>query len=146
MTDDVWSVIKEEVRLRIQAEPTLEPYLNLLVLSQDSLVSAIASIISSKLNSDALSSKDIKNFILDEKGINLSTSDLTKKIAYFNNNRVELINFFLGRPDGFEKNNSEFEKISLSKMTFPHSLVRVILCEQIYRCATILSNHPYHRC
>ena len=60
MTDDVWSVIKEEVRLRIQAEPTLEPYLNLLVLSQDSLVSAIASIISSKLNSDALSSKDIK--------------------------------------------------------------------------------------
>ena len=65
MTDDVWSVIKEEVRLRIQAEPTLEPYLNLLVLSQDSLVSAIASIISSKLNSDALSSKDIKNFILD---------------------------------------------------------------------------------
>ena len=65
MTDDVWGVIKEEVRLRIQAEPTLEPYLNLLVLSQDSLVSAIASIISSKLNSDALSSKDIKNFILD---------------------------------------------------------------------------------
>ena len=65
MTDDVWSVIKEEVSLRIQAEPTLEPYLNLLVLSQDSLVSAIASIISSKLNSDALSSKDIKNFILD---------------------------------------------------------------------------------
>ena len=53
MTDDVWSVIKEEVRLRIQAEPTLEPYINLLVLSQDSLVSAIASIISSKLKSDA---------------------------------------------------------------------------------------------
>ena len=58
----------------------------------------------------------------------------------------ELINFFLGRPDGFDKNDSEFEKISLSKMTFPHSLARVILCEQIYRCATILSNHPYHRC
>ena len=88
---------------------------------------------------------NIKNFILDEKGANLSTLDLTKKISYFNNNRVELVNFFLGRPDGFDKNDSEFEKISLSKMTFPHSLARVILCEQIYRCATILSNHPYHK-
>ena len=92
------------------------------------------------------SGKNIKNFILDEKGANLSTLDLTKKIDYFNNNRVELINFFLGKPDGFSQDNNKFEKISLSKMTFPHSLARVILCEQIYRCATILSNHPYHRC
>ncbi len=90
--------------------------------------------------------KNIKNFILDEKGKNLSTLDLAKKIANFNNNRVKLINFFLGRPDGFRQNNEKFEKISLSKMTFPHSLARVILCEQIYRCATILSNHPYHKC
>ena len=49
------------------------------------------------------SSKNIKNFILDEKGENLSTLDLTKKIDYFNNNRVELINFFLGKPDGFSQ-------------------------------------------
>jgi len=91
-------------------------------------------------------SENIKNFILDEKGINLTTLDLTKKISYFNNNRVKLINFFLGSPDGFDENDSKFEKISLSKMTFSHSLARVILCEQIYRCATILSNHPYHRC
>ena len=91
------------------------------------------------------SSKNIKNFILDEKGTNLSTLDLTKKIDYFNNNRVELINFFLGKHDGFMQDNDKFEKISLSKMTFPHSLARVILCEQIYRCATILAKHPYHR-
>ena len=90
-------------------------------------------------------SENIKNFILDEKGINLTTLDLTKKISYFNNNRVKLINFFLGKPDGFSQDNNKFEKISLSKMTFPHSLARVILCEQIYRCATILANHPYHK-
>ena len=59
------SDIKKEVQLRIKAEPSLSPYLNLLVLSQNSFISAIASILSSKLNSDALSSKDIKNFILD---------------------------------------------------------------------------------
>ncbi|MDC3161326.1 serine O-acetyltransferase [Gammaproteobacteria bacterium] len=87
MTDDVWSVIKEEVRLRIQAEPTLEPYLNLLVLSQDSLVSAIASIISSKLNSDALSSKDIKNFILDVyKNYDGIAESLEEDLIFFKDN------------------------------------------------------------
>ena len=65
MNNNIWSLIKDEVNLRKAAEPSLSPYLNLLVLSQDSLISSIASIISSKLNSDALSSKDIKNFILD---------------------------------------------------------------------------------
>ena len=87
MTDDVWSVIKEEVRLRIQAAPTLEPYLNLLVLSQDSLVSAIASIISSKLNSDALSSKDIKNFILDVyKNCDGIAESLEEDLIFFKDN------------------------------------------------------------
>ena len=87
MTDNVWSVIKEEVRLRIQAEPTLEPYLNLLVLSQDSLVSAIASIISSKLNSDALSSKDIKNFILDVyKNCDGIAESLEEDLIFFKDN------------------------------------------------------------
>ena len=87
MTDDVWSVIKKEVRLRIQAEPTLEPYLNLLVLSQDSLVSAIASIISSKLNSDALSSKDIKNFILDVyKNCDGIAESLEEDLIFFKDN------------------------------------------------------------
>ena len=87
MIDDVWSVIKEEVRLRIQAEPTLEPYLNLLVLSQDSLVSAIASIISSKLNSDALSSKDIKNFILDVyKNCDGIAESLEEDLIFFKDN------------------------------------------------------------
>tara|TARA_B100000963_G_scaffold349039_1_gene357470 strand:- start:2597 stop:3325 length:729 start_codon:yes stop_codon:yes gene_type:complete len=87
MTDDVWSVIKEEVKLRIQAEPTLEPYLNLLVLSQDSLVSAIASIISSKLNSDALSSKDIKNFILDVyKNCDGIAESLEEDLIFFKDN------------------------------------------------------------
>ena len=65
MKENIWSDIKKEVQLRIKAEPSLSPYLNLLVLSQNSFISAIASILSSKLNSDALSSKDIKNFILD---------------------------------------------------------------------------------
>ena len=63
--DKVWEDIKNEVNLRIEAEPSLSPYLDLLILSQDSLISSIASVLASKLNSDALSSSNIKEFILE---------------------------------------------------------------------------------
>ena len=92
-----------------------------------------------------IQNKNIKNFILDENGSNITTLKLAKTISDFNNKGIELLNFFIGKPNGFSMNVDKFEKISLSKMTFPHSLVRVILCEQIYRCATILINHPYHK-
>ena len=63
--DKVWEDIKKEVNLRIEAEPSLSPYLDLLILSQDSLIGSIASVLASKLNSDALSSSNIKEFILE---------------------------------------------------------------------------------
>ena len=87
----------------------------------------------------------IKNIILDENGKNLSTEQLSKNIIDFNNNSVQQLNFFIGKPEGFSYNVDKFEKMSLGKMTLPHSLARVILCEQIYRCATIITNHPYHK-
>ena len=65
MNKDIWQIIKDEVNLRIGAEPSLEPYLNQLVLSQDSLKDSVASVLASKLNSDALSSNKIKEFILE---------------------------------------------------------------------------------
>ena len=65
MNKDTWKIIRDEVNLRIDAEPSLEPYLNQLVLSQDSLKNSVASVLASKLNSDALSSNKIKEFILD---------------------------------------------------------------------------------
>jgi serine O-acetyltransferase len=61
----LWKEIESEVRLRIDAEPTLGPFLNSLVLSQKDLLAAVASILASKLHSDALSATDIKKFILD---------------------------------------------------------------------------------
>ena len=89
--------------------------------------------------------KNIKNIILDENGENLTTLSLSKKISELNNQRVEFLNFYIGNPEGFKNSVDKFEKLSLGKMTFPHSLARVILCEQIYRCATLLTNHPYHK-
>ncbi len=65
MNTNIWKTIKDEVKLRIGAEPSLEPYLNQLILSQKNLTDSVASVLASKLNSDALSSSKIKEFILD---------------------------------------------------------------------------------
>ncbi len=53
----------------------------------------------------------------------------------------------IGGPDGFTADflRQAQMKISLSAMTFPHPLVRVILVEQLYRAWTIVQGHPYHR-
>ena len=55
--------------------------------------------------------------------------------------------FLIGGPDGLASECIERanEKWSLSAMTFPHSVVRIMLIEQIYRAWTILHNHPYHK-
>ena len=62
---NIWNEIQNEVKLRIEAAPSLEPYLNQLILSQDNLINSVAAVLASKLNSDALSSDKIKEFILD---------------------------------------------------------------------------------
>lgn len=57
------------------------------------------------------------------------------------------VSIIIGGPDGLsdELIASASLKLSLSALTFPHPLVRVILLEQIYRAWSILNNHPYHR-
>jgi len=53
----------------------------------------------------------------------------------------------VGGPDGLTHEILQIaqEKWSLSNLTFPHPLVRVVLAEQLYRAYTITENHPYHR-
>jgi len=55
--------------------------------------------------------------------------------------------FLIGGPDGHsaETRKTAGQLISLSEMTWPHRLVRLMLLEQIYRAVTIMVNHPYHR-
>jgi 23S rRNA (pseudouridine1915-N3)-methyltransferase len=55
--------------------------------------------------------------------------------------------FVIGGADGLDAGikRSAHLMLTLSVMTFPHQLVRVILAEQLYRAASMLRNHPYHR-
>lgn len=105
----------------------------------------IKKISENKIQNKIYKNKNSKNLVLDERGVNLTTKDMANKLLELNNKRIENLYFYIGKPSGYTENVDKFEKISLGKMTFPHSLVRVMLCEQIYRCATILTNHPYHK-
>lgn len=83
---------------------------------------------------------------LDERGKLWKTEELAKQISNFQANTSQL-NFLIGGPDGLSKTCLDKAHVhwSLSPLTLPHPLVRVILAEQLYRAISILNNHPYHR-
>ena len=87
MNSTLWDNIRKEIELRVGAEPSLGSFLYSLVLSQNNLSGAVASILSSKLHSDALSAMDIKKFILDVfsdcKNIE---KDLERDLLFFKDN------------------------------------------------------------
>lgn len=86
-----------------------------------------------------------KILILSETGKIYSSVEFTKFIQTLLSNNTKKLYLLIGKPNGVTVNTQNCEKISLSKMTFSHSLSRVILCEQFYRCATIMTKHPYHK-
>lgn len=56
------------------------------------------------------------------------------------------VNFFIGGAYGFEETFlSKTQNLSLSRLTFSHDIVTLILCEQIFRILAIINNHPYHK-
>ena len=84
--------------------------------------------------------------LLDEGGKSCDSigfADFIRSSISSNNQRLV---FIIGGPYGFPSflETKYPLKMSLSKMTFPHQMVRVILLEQIYRVLTIIHNHPYH--
>lgn len=83
---------------------------------------------------------------LDRKGDAISTETLANKLKDYQNQSKNLM-ILIGGPEGLSTEilDRADEKWSLSAMTFPHPLVRIILIEQIYRALMILAGHPYHR-
>lgn len=84
--------------------------------------------------------------LLDEGGKEFRSIDfaswIERKLSTVNKRLV----FIIGGPYGFSQKvyQSAHEKVSLSKMTFSHQMVRLIFVEQLYRAMTILSGGPYH--
>jgi len=84
--------------------------------------------------------------LLDENGKELSSVFFSKFIQHHLNSSKKEIIFIIGGAYGFSDKllKRANEKISLSKMTFSHQMVRIIFLEQLYRSFTILKNEPYH--
>ena len=81
---------------------------------------------------------------LTEEGQSFNSIELTSLLLNFKNKKI---NFLIGDADGIPsdiKDNSNL-LLSLSPLTFPHELARLILIEQIYRAVSISNNSPYHR-
>lgn len=83
---------------------------------------------------------------LDEHGKSLTTVELAKWLSQRQQDGRNL-SFVIGGPDGLgpEILKKAALRWSLSALTFPHAMVRVILAEQLYRAHSVLQNHPYHR-
>ena len=80
-------------------------------------------------------------------GKQLSSEDLADKMEKWNVNGISHLVFIIGGSLGLTPkvlNRADF-KLSFSKMTFPHQLMRVVLLEQIYRSFRIRNNEPYHK-
>ncbi len=84
--------------------------------------------------------------LLDERGEHLSSKQLATYIAQLQNESVRHSMWVIGGAYGFHSDLYAHSQktISLSRLTFSHQLVRIIVLEQLYRAFTILHNHPYH--
>ena len=84
--------------------------------------------------------------LLDEHGKEFRSVEFASWIERKMHTVSKRLVFIIGGPYGFAPSvyQAAQEKISLSKMTFSHQMVRLIFMEQLYRAMTILSNEPYH--
>lgn len=84
--------------------------------------------------------------LLDEKGKEFTSIEFSQFIQKKLNSGIKQVVFAIGGPYGFseEVRKNAVSKISLSKMTFSHQMIRLFIVEQVYRAFTILKNEPYH--
>lgn len=84
--------------------------------------------------------------LLDENGRQFTSREFAGKIDNWMNSSVKKVSFFIGGAYGFsdEIYQRANEKMSLSKMTFTHQMIRLFFVEQIYRADQILQGKPYH--
>lgn len=84
--------------------------------------------------------------LLDEHGAERTSVEFSQWLQRRMASGSKRLVFVVGGPYGFSQEvyDRANEKISLSKMTFPHELVRLVFVEQLYRAFTILRHEPYH--
>lgn len=84
---------------------------------------------------------------LDERGKIMDSPEFSKLLSNWRDTGRQDVTFIIGGADGIHKDLRQKTETSISfgKMVWPHMLARVMLCEQLYRAASILTGAPYHR-
>lgn len=84
--------------------------------------------------------------LLDEKGKDFRSIEFSNFLQKKMNSGIKQLVFVIGGPYGFSESiyQKSQGKVSLSKMTFSHQMIRLFMLEQLYRAFTILKNEPYH--
>lgn len=84
---------------------------------------------------------------LDERGRSATSPEFSQMLAKWRDMGVQDLAFVIGGADGIdpELRQEAGQLLSFGKMVWPHMLARVMLCEQLYRAASILGGAPYHR-
>ena len=87
-----------------------------------------------------------KLVLLDDKGKDYSSLAFSKHLQQQMNSGIKRLVFVVGGPYGFDASvyAKAQGKLSLSKITFSHQMIRLFMVEQMYRAMTILKNEPYH--
>ncbi|MDO9449874.1 MAG: 23S rRNA (pseudouridine(1915)-N(3))-methyltransferase RlmH [Rugosibacter sp.] len=95
---------------------------------------------------DAALPASCRRVVLDEQGDAVTTRQLSERLTQWMARGGDVA-FVIGGPDGLATRikESAHETLRLSSLTLPHALVRVILAEALYRAASVIKGHPYHR-
>ena len=96
--------------------------------------------------SEAIPAKSVL-VALDERGDNVDSAAFARHLGRWRDESVANTIFVIGGADGLSPDLRRKAKLSIAfgSATWPHQMVRVMLLEQVYRAATILAGHPYHR-
>ncbi len=129
--------LKHYVKLELQLLPDIKNTKNLSV--SDQMEKEAELILQHVESSESL-------YLLDENGLEYTSVNFAKLLQKQMNRGIKEWVLVIGGPYGFSDSIKQKAngKISLSKMTFSHQMVRLFLVEQIYRACTILRNEPYH--
>ena len=129
--------LKHYIKFELEVIPDIKNVKNLSEVQQKEKEGAL--ILSKLQNTDDL-------VLLDDKGKHFTSIEFSQYLQKKMNSGIKQLVLVIGGPYGFSDTvyKKAIAKISLSKMTFSHQMIRLFTVEQIYRAFTILKNEPYH--
>ena len=137
LIEDYQNRLKHYIKFDLEVIPDIKNVKNLSEVQQKEKEGAL--ILSKLQNTDDL-------VLLDDKGKHFTSIEFSQYLQKKMNSGIKQLVLVIGGPYGFSDAvyKKAIAKISLSKMTFSHQMIRLFTVEQIYRAFTILKNEPYH--